>query len=1315
MIGCHCHTAKGSNIRLIDSTNKTKDLIKTAARMGYSGIAITDHESLSAHVEAIKITKELKKKDEHGNSAIPHDFKLLLGNEIYLLMESLEEVKNNYKSGKTKFPHFILIAKDSIGHRQLRILSSKAWEQSFKTGIMERTPTEKEFLEQVVSEDRGHLIASSACLGSEINIYLLEMKLAEEQEDTTKIVELNHKIHDFIDWCIRTFGIDNFFIEIQPALSEEQIYCNKKLVPIAKQYGLNWIVTTDAHFLRPEDRDIHKAFLNSKDGEREVDDFYEACFIQNLKEIEERLNYLDDVDVQIAIDNTLRLGDMVEDYDLYKPVSIPRIELPDFKVRHIFKPAYDTYEYIAKMANSEEAQDRYLIKLIEDGFDAKVPRNVLTRESFHKKLYRINVELEELWHISLSLKEAMSAYYVTIREIINIMWDDCGGNSLVGAGRGSAIGFYLTYLLDITQVDPLEYDLPHWRHLHKSRPDFPDIDLDSEGSKRRQIINALKKRFGDRKVLNIATFGTEKSKSAILTACRGLGIDNDIGMHIASFIPFERGANWSISDCLFGNEEEDREPVPDFIREIERFPRLKETVLKIEDLENKRSIHAGGVFIYNEDLIERNALMKAPNGQWITQFSMGDSEYMGGIKYDLLTVEAMDKLRETLNLLLEYNEIEWQGSLKKTYDKYIHPSTLEYSNPDIWNRVAKGEVLDLFQFNTQIGIETTKKVKPENILETSVANSLMRLMSDGGEIQPVDLYVKYKNDISLWYDEMKKFNLSDDEILIMEKHLKKIYGVADTQEVIMIMVMDEGISNFSIQEANLLRKAIAKKNKKAREDAKDLFYRKGTENGASQNLLDYVWDVQIKRQLGYSFSNLHTLVYSIIALQELNLYHKYDPLFWNTACLTVNSASTEEEDIDEQENEDEKKNKSTNYGKVAAAIGMMQQHRVKIGLPNINKAAFGFKPDFDTREIIYGLKGLVGIGDELATTIVENRPYKTFDDFIERMFKTGLVKKSHMLQLTKAGCFDSFGSRDEIMKQFISAIYDHKDKLNMQNFNKLVENNLIPSEYDTYKRLYKFRKYVTKSVFKTENKNKLYLLDKITTDFYYDNFSSDGIVEHHNNYPVISEKAFKKEYDKKMEGIKEWLSSPETLKMVNDKLFELEWESNASGTISKWEMDSLSFYYNEHELTHIDKDKYGIEDFNSLSEDPVIAKYYTKNNQQRPIFKLSLIAGTVLDRNKNKHTVTLLTTEGVITVKYYDGQFAHYNKQVSRTKPDGKKEILEKSWFTRGNKLIIQGYRRGSQFKAHKYFDSNTKHTTMLITKVHEDGTLSTNIERRSV
>ncbi|TWM21476.1 DNA polymerase III subunit alpha [Bacillus licheniformis] len=848
MIGCHCHTCK-SNIRLLDSTNSVKGLLETALEMNYKGLAITDHEVLSAHLEAIQTVRSMKKEGE-----MPQDFKLILGNEAYLV-DSLEEVRDNYQPGKTKFPHFLMLAVDEKGHEQLRVLSSKAWENSFYTGTMERVPTVKKDVEDLLKKDPGHIIATTACLGSEVNIYLQKIMEVEKNDgDPELIKEYKLKIHKFITWCIDVFGKDKFFIELQPALSEEQIYCNKKLVQIADGYGLKRIVTTDAHYLRPEDRAIHQAFLNAKDGEREVDSFYEACFVQNVDEIHERMSYIDKEIVEEAIQNTLLIGEMIEDYTIEHEPIIPKMELPEFKLRHLFKPAYDKYEYIRKMSESKDDQDRYLLKLIEDGFENKLLKNDLARDEFHEILSRINVELGELWEISQKLNQSMASYYVTVREIINIIWDDeCGGDSLVGAARGSAAGFLINYLLDNTQINPMQYDLPHWRHIHKSRPDLPDIDIDTEGSKREKILKALRERFGEKRVLQIATFGTEGSKSALQTACRGLGIDNDISQFLSEMIPFERGSNWPLKHCFYGDAETGRKPIKEFIREVERYPNLKETALKIEGLTNKRSSHAAGVIIFNDKYTKSNAMMKTPKGAYITQFNMGDSEAMGSVKFDLLTIEALDKIRVTLDQLIENEEIQWQGSLKDTYNKYIHPDVLEYEDARLWEMSGNGEIMDLFQFSTEVGHQSVVKVKPKNLLEAAVTNSLMRLMSDGEE-QPVDTYVKYKNNLSLWYEEMRKYGLTDVEIKVMEKHLKDIYGVADTQEVVMQMVMDREIAGFDIKESNYLRKSIAKKKEDVLKEVQKLFFKKGKEIGTSENLLNYVWNVQFKRQFGLNDS-----------------------------------------------------------------------------------------------------------------------------------------------------------------------------------------------------------------------------------------------------------------------------------------------------------------------------------------------------------------------------------------------------------------------------------------------------------------------------
>lgn len=1315
IVGLHNHSDY-SNIRLLDCTNSVEELLLTAGQLGYKGIALSDHESVSGHVQAIQKTRELKQKGK-----LPEDFKLILANEIYLV-DDVEYVKNNYKSGETKFPHFLIISKNKQGHEQMRYLSSIAWGNSFHTGTMERVPTDKKVLEKVVKENPNHLIATTACLGSESSIHLLAIREAELSNDKLKSNYHRERLNEFILWCIDVFGKENFFLELQPALSDEQIYVNKKLVQMADYYGLRLVVTTDTHYLRPEQRNIHKAFLNAKEGDREVDSFYADTYLHTVEEIYEKMNYLPKEIIAAAIQNTLLVSELVEDYTIEHETIIPKIDLPDFELRHLFKPAYNQYPYIEKMANSTNEQDRYLMKVIEDGFDAYIPRNTLSREKFHQILARINVELGELWELSQQLNQAMSSYYITVREIVNTIWDDDCGNSLVGSGRGSSSGFLICFLLGITQINPLEYgiEMPHWRHLHRSRPDIGalDIDIDTEGSKRPRIIQALRKKFGEDRVLQVCTFGTEGSKSAIQTACRGLGIDNDTAMHIASLIPFERGQNWSLRDCLYGNEEKGRKPIKEFINEIEKYPELKETALSIEGKINKRSIHAGGVILFNEPYYKSNALMKAPNGLPITQFNLGDSQAVGNIKFDLLTIEALDKIRTCLDLLLQYKQIEWQGSIRKTFNKYLHPNVIEKERPRIYEMLGEGTVMDLFQFSTDVGYQAAIKVKPSNLLETASANSLMRLMAGDGEEQPIDTFIRFKNDIQQWYQEMREYGLNDDEIKVMEEHLLKLNGVADTQESVMLLSMDKRIAGFDVKWANKLRKAIAKKSKKDMDEAHQEFFKQGKELGNREEILKYVWDVQIKRQLGYSFSILHTLAYSVIALQELNLNYHFNSLFWNTACLTVNSGGIDIESDDEEVAEEievqDKKTRSTDYGKVAAAISSVIKSGIKVALPDINKADFGFKPDVENNQIIFGLKGINGIGDDVVQNIITNRPYCSFADFIERMYKTSVVKKGQVVQLIKAGCFDEFGNRRDIMQEFINVIYEPKQKLNMQNFNSLIEKDLIPDEYKLFVRFFKFKKYISKKVFKTVDKpkDKYLILDDISTQFFNQHFSDSSVVDYHEGKLVISEAKFKKEYDQKMEPIKKWLSSDELLQQYNQKLFEEEWNSHAEGNQSKWEMSSISFYYGEHELAHVNVDKYGIVDFNTLPEEPVVVGVYKSRGQERPKYEITRIAGTVLDKDKNKHMVTLLTTTGVVTVKFYDGAFAHYNKQVSDIKSDGTKEILEKSWFTRGNKLLICGYRRGSQFKPHKYTDSIYSHTVALIEDVLDNGDLILKTER---
>src|SRR5699024_1895578 len=244
---------------------------------------------------------------------------------------------------------------------------------------------------------------------------------------------------------------------------------------------------------------------------------------------------------------------------LYQDTIIPHATIEKFELNHIFKPAYNQFPYMKKFANSEYEIDRYFMYLIEEGFKEHFPASTLNKDYFYKIMDRINTELKELWLISERLGDRLSSYYVLTKEVVDIMWTK--GDSIVGVARGSAAGYLVVHLLNISQINPLDYDLPHFRHLTAERPELPDIDLDSEQGKRMQILRALKEVYGEDRVLNIATFSTEGSKSALLSAARGMGIDVDEANYLTSMIPSERGSNWTLSECYYGNEKKGRKPV----------------------------------------------------------------------------------------------------------------------------------------------------------------------------------------------------------------------------------------------------------------------------------------------------------------------------------------------------------------------------------------------------------------------------------------------------------------------------------------------------------------------------------------------------------------------------------------------------------------------------------------------------------------------------------------------------------------------------------------------------------------------------------
>ena len=848
-VSLHNHT-EYSNIRLLDSINKVPEVIDKAVELDYKGVAITDHESLSGHIKAIKYVKEGKSKGK-----IPQDFKLILGNECYLI-DDIDKYKNEYDKETMKYYHFIILAKNKDAYKILRQMSSQAWENSFNQRRMDRVPITYEQVEKFAAKATNNLVASTACLGSFFAQKVLQLLSGEDTQQ---------EIEDFLKWGQRVFGKENFFIEVQPSkTSDEQKQYNLKAFEIGKHYNIPVIITTDSHYLTTSDKDIHAAYLNSKDGDREVSDFYSSTFMMSEEEIYDymRENGFTDPEIKVMLDNTFLVYDMVEEFDMYHDPIVPSFDLPDFEIQHLLKDWYNKYEYIPKFAYSNEIQDRFLLYQIECGL---MNKDIDYGET---EVARINLELEELWLISEELHERLSSYYNTMKKIIDLIWED--GDSLVGTARGSVTGFFIAYLLDISQANPIKWNLPHWRHVNRYKKELADIDVDSEAMKRNSILQALKDFFGEQSVINICTFGTETTKSAILTAVRGMKINADVGLYLASMVPVERGFLWPIRDCLYGNEEKNRKPVGNLVKELSKYEGLTDIILRIEGLVNKRSIHASGVYIFNTHYSEYNAVMKAPNGQLITQYNMEDSDYCGGVKFDLLTIQALDKIRLTLDYLLKDGLIKDQGSLLKTYKKYLHPDVLDYDTPEMWDMIGQGVIPDLFQLETNVGSSAVRLVKPRNLVELATTNSLMRLMG-GTNKQPLDEYKEYKDNINLWYEEMRLAQLTEQEVAVLEPHLKELYGVADTQEVVMEMVMDENIAGFTLTEADKLRKAIGKKSESVMKEVRKMFFDKGLAANTSQALLNYVWNIQIGRQLGYNTMPRYTAMYNLTHGEPINI------------------------------------------------------------------------------------------------------------------------------------------------------------------------------------------------------------------------------------------------------------------------------------------------------------------------------------------------------------------------------------------------------------------------------------------------------------
>lgn len=428
------------------------------------------------------------------------------------------------------------------------------------------------------------------------------------------------------------------------------------------------------------------------------------------------------------------------------------------------------------------------------------------------------------------------------------------------------------------------------------------------------------------------------------------------------------------------------------------------------------------------------------------------------------------------------------------------------------------------------------------------------------------------------------------------------------------------------------------------------------------------------------------MAYSFIGYQTAYIGTRFNPIYWNTACLTVNSGTTA--------------GGSTDYVKMAKALGDIMSEGIKVSLVDINKSALGFEPDIENNQILFGLKSMLNVGDDVIAKTIEMRPYSSPKDYLQKV----KPNKQAMISLIKGGAFDNMEDRRFTMAWYIWETCDKKKRLTLQNMPGLIKHGLLPeetAEQVAARRVFEFNRYLKKVCI--DPTKKYYRLDTRAMNFLlemeYDNLIDGSIL------PV---KTWDKVYQKWMDVFRNWISENKTqiLQKLNDTIFKADWDKYAAGTLSAWEMEVLCFYYHEHELAKLDTRKYGYSNFNDLPTTPIVTKIWTtKNGHTIKKFQLYTICGTCIAKDKIRSTVTLLTTTGVVEVKFRKEYFALFDKQISAMGTDGVKHVIEKSWFSRGNMLVVQGIRMEDTFIPKKYADTGMAHQLYRISEISEDGT----------
>ncbi|MGL4850878.1 MAG: hypothetical protein ACRC28_18485 [Clostridium sp.] len=814
------------------------------------------------------------------------------------------------------------------------------------------------------------------------------------------------------------------------------------------------------------------------------------------------------------------------------------------------------------------------------------------------------------------------------------------------------------------------------------------IDSDFQSSLTEEIFEIIREAYGRERTCNIGTLTTQATRSTIIDVAASYGISRDIASLVANAFPKENNVEYTMYEAFYGKG--DNPPSSHFKETIievfgleteEEFEEVKNCMLDIRGLVSNRSSHSAGIIMFPKECWEYTPLMRTPTGTVASQYTMEDVELVGGVKYDILKTELPDLMRAVINLLLENKKIEWKGSLRETYQFYFHPDKLEYNDPKLYELFYKGEVVNCFQFSSTFGESILKKLNARNFDELCAANMLMRIKAEEGE-QPIDKYIRFRDNNNLWEEEMDKLNIKEGERKVLRDIISYSYGVCTSQEDIMTII--SAVANYDETEANKFRKLVAKQKKEYLETTEyEKYIEKGLEFGRTREFLDYVWEYQFRPSFDYSFSKPHTVAYTLCSMIEAYVCYKFGTIWWKTACLTVDAGITESGIA------------TTDFGKIAIAATNLKE---AILPPHINESKVGFTPSSDGKSIRYSLKGIMGLSKNDIPIILEHQPYTDVKDFVTRT-KLSLKK---CIAIAKSGAFDCFGDRKKCLMEVVRLLTPQVKSVGISQLNELLKLTKIDNHFKAIQ-LYRIKQMcLSKKKKKLESQTIVKMakyIDENHVGISYD-FDDKGQL-------VIEEKSFEKVYDSYIEPLKLELKDEKYLQLINRARLNNTWREECLGTTARWEMQSLNMYFGDNEIDSIPFHKYfSIKRFSEMTVKPEGKYKKTKNGNIIFIPVTTHMAGVVINKNIDKGLITLLTSDGVVTTRIPRSKIKYYDENEFEI-INGAKKIKTRGWFEKGTILVVEGFRDGDMFINRKSYSSN--HSVVKVLKyTQEDCELQT-------